>query len=260
MLELSALIAGATGEVGVAVLLTLARLSGLVLVVSPIGSVLPGTVRAALCLLLALCLARVPVPGVDLLLADPWRLAGAGISEFGLGAVLALGVNIGFAVFTFAGRLLDIQIGFGMGQVLDPVSRQQMPVLTGIFHQLALVAFFSSAAFASFLIGFGRGLDLIPVGQAWLPGAAVAAAIKGVGGLFSLGFAMAAPVVIVLMLMDFALGVVARNLPQMNMFALAIPLKVVAGIAALAFWIGSADALVTRAFQLGFEVWSGAMS
>lgn len=259
MLDLATLITGATGEPGLAVLLTLARLSGLLLVVSPIGAALPGTLRAALCLVLALCLARAPVPGAALLLADPWRLAGAGLSEFGLGAILSLGINLGFAVFTTAGRLLDIQIGFGMGQVLDPVSRQQMPVLTGIFRQLALVAFFSGTAFASFLIGFGRGLDIIPVGQAWLPGAAVASAITAFGGMFSLGFAMAAPVVVVLMLIEFALGVIARNLPQMNMFALGIPLKVVAGTAALALWIGSADALVARAFQLGFDVWAGVL-
>lgn len=259
MLEVSELIAGASGEAGIAVLLTLSRLSGLLLVVSPVGAALPATARAAFCLVLAVCMARTPVPGVDLLLNDAWRLAGAGVSEFGLGAVLALGVNMGFAVFTAAGRLLDIQIGFGMGQVLDPVSRQQMPVLTGIFRQLALVAFFSSAAFASFLLGFGRGLELIPVGGAWMPGAAVAAAIKGIGGMFTLGFAMAAPVVMVLMLIDFALGVITRNLPQMNMFALGIPLKVVAGIGALALWIGNADALVARAFNLGFEVWSGVL-
>ena len=259
MLELSTLVAGATGEAGLAVLLTLARLSGLHLVVSPIGAALPTTIRVALCLVLAVCLARVPVSGAEHLLADPWRLAGAGISEFGLGAVLSLGINIGFAVFTTAGRLLDIQIGFGIGQVLDPVTRQQMPVLTGIFRQLALAAFFSGTAFASFLIGFARGLDLIPVGQAWLPGAAVSAAITAFGGMFSLGFALAAPVVIVLMLIEFALGVVARNLPQMNMFAMGIPIKIVAGTAALALWIGSADALVARAFQLGFDVWSGVL-
>lgn len=259
MSDLATLVTAWGGAPAAAVLLTLARLSGLLLVVSPIGAALPAFARAALCLVLALCLARVPSSGLDPLVSDVWRLAGAGVSEFGLGAIFALGINMGFAVFTGAGRLLDIQVGFGIGQVLDPITRQQMPVLTGLFRQLALVAFFSTTAFASCLVAFAQGLDVVPVGASWMPGAAVAAAVRSMGGMFTLGLALAAPVVVALMLVDFALGVVSRNLPQMNMFALGVPIKVLVGTAALAVWIGSAGVMVEKAFALGLQTWAGVM-
>ena len=47
-------------------------------------------------------------------------LVQAVLLELGLGATLGLGIHLAFAVFSVAGRLLDVQIGFGLGQVIDP--------------------------------------------------------------------------------------------------------------------------------------------
>ena len=63
---------------------------------------------------------------------------------------------------------------------------------------------------------------------------------------FTLGFALVAPVVFVLALVDLGLGVLARNLPQMNMFVLGIPVKVIAGVAALSLWVVAAGPVVAR--------------
>ena len=67
--------------------------------------------------------------------------------------------------------------------------------------------------------------------------------------------ALVAPVVLCLFLVELGLGVVARNLPQVNMFTLAIPVKVLVGLAALAAWIAGAAQLASRAYLSIFTAW-----
>ncbi|HEY4082264.1 MAG TPA: flagellar biosynthetic protein FliR [Burkholderiaceae bacterium] len=240
-----------------AFLLISTRLSGVLLMSAPLGSSLPLFIRLVLCLALSACIGLSLQQDTLLAANDMGALAAAAISEFCLGALLALGVNTAFAAFAVGGRLLDVQIGYGIGQVLDPITQQQVPVLTGAMNQLAMVCFFSSGVFASFLRGLQLSFERIPPGSLALHGEVLGVAMKQGAGMFSLGFALVAPVVFCLMLIEFALGVVARNVPQMNMFALGLPLKILVGLAALALWLGGAGHMVTRTYESIFLAWSG---
>ena len=70
----------------------------------------------------------------------------AGGAEFSFGLLLACGIFCAFAAVAFAGRVLDIQIGFGIGQIFDPVSRAQVPVVTSVFMYSGALIFFSWTA------------------------------------------------------------------------------------------------------------------
>jgi len=72
---------------------------------------------------------------------------------------------------------------------------------------------------------------------------------------FSLGFAMVAPVVLCLLLVEVSLGVLARNMPQMNMFALAIPVKVIVGLGALSISIVGIASILSRVNSTIFKAW-----
>ena len=67
--------------------------------------------------------------------------------------------------------------------------------------------------------------------------------------------ALAAPVVACLVLVELALGVLARNLPQMNMFVLAIPIKVVVCVVALAVWFGGIGESMSRVYGSIYRGW-----
>ncbi|MBT9503759.1 MAG: flagellar biosynthetic protein FliR [Burkholderiaceae bacterium] len=242
-----------------ALYLVFMRLSGLMLMSAPFGAAIPLLVRLTIALALSACLGQgieIASPAAG---ASAWESAAVALRELGLGAVMALGVNLAFAAFAMGGRLLDVQIGFGMGQVLDPVSRHQVPILSAAMSQLALVGFFSSGAFATLLIGLQMSFERFPPGASWPLEAALSVLVKQGGGMFSLGFALVAPVVFCLMLLEFALGVLARSVPQMNMFALALPIKVLAGIAALSLWLGGAGGVMSRAYASIFSFWNGVL-
>lgn len=154
-------------------------------------------------------------------------------NELALGLLLSVGVHAAFATFAIAGRLIDAQMGFTLGAVLDPVSKGHTAVMASGLNMLAIVLFFVSDAHHLLLAGFFRTFELLPIGHAltvdgWFPVA------QGAGAMFALGFVVASPVVIALLLADVVVAVVSRNLPQMNVMFLSIPLKVLLGMAIMA--------------------------
>jgi len=230
-----------------------------VLIMTPIlyAFPVPATVRVALVFALAVML-TLAFPALQLtVLPDTGGLLLAALSEMVLGATLGLGILMAFAAFSVAGGLLDVQIGYGIAQVFDPVSRRQLPVLTAMFNRVAVVVFFIVNGHHALLRGLVYSFDRFPPGQPWQYAGAVVPVLRQAAGLFSLGFALIAPVVFCILLVELGLGVVARNLPQMNMFAMGIPVKIVVGLTALTFWFGGAGDAMSKIYMSIFQTWQG---
>lgn len=241
---------------GIALVLLLAtRLGAAFAFGPPIGAgMTPALVR--LCLVLALSVALAPLAPVRLPgVIQAGFLMAAAASEAALGATLGLGLSLGFAIFTFGARIVDIQVGFGMGQVFDPLSRQQLPVLTAAFNLLALAGFFSLGLHHGVMRGLALSIEHFPPGASWSLQLALGPVVRHAGQVFSLGFAMVAPVISCLVLVELGLAVMARNLPQINMLSLGIPIKLAVGLAMLSVWVAASSAVVTRAYASIFAVW-----
>jgi flagellar biosynthetic protein FliR len=242
------------------VMLLSIRISCIVVLAPPFGSsAIPVSFRILLSFFCAAFMAPAPdaVSGFDAV-SEPvqaaWLVKSA-VIELGLGMAMSLGLHLAFAMFSLGARLLDVQIGFGMGQVMDPLTRQQLPVLTGAFTQMALVLFFSADGHHALMRGLALSVDRFPPGSAWWNHDSALVILQQAGGLFSLGFAMVAPVVACLMLVDLTLGLLARNLPQMNVFALGVPLKVGVGLATLSVWVAVSGPVVARIESAVFSGW-----
>lgn len=173
--------------------------------------------------------------------------------ELAMGLVLSIGVHAAFAAFSVAGRLIDTQLGFTLGAVLDPVSKGHAAVISTGLSSLAIVLFFVGNAHQLVMTGYFRTFELLPVGQAvawdaWLP------LVLAAGGMFSIGFLIAAPVVVALWLADVVVAIVARNLPQMNLLFISIPLKILLGLfvmtVAIYFMAPVADRALTLPIQM----------
>lgn len=238
-----------------------ARLGALLLVAPPFGGrALPATVRVAFVIAVAALVAAAVPAEARVRVADTAALLGALASEVALGALLAVGVAFAFAAWDIGARALDVQIGFGIGQVFDPATQRNLPIVSALFAQLAVVLFFATDSHHLLLRGFAAALERFPPGRglaldaATLDGAA-AVVLRQSAAAFALGFALVAPVVLALALIDLGLGVLARNLPQMNLFVIGIPVKVVAGVAALALWLPLAGGAVARIHAALFAGW-----
>ncbi|WP_354319039.1 flagellar biosynthetic protein FliR [Pseudacidovorax sp. 1753] len=228
------------------------------LVMTPVFYALPQTrvVRTLLMLSLAICIAA--GLGVSPVISRmEWGdILVAAMYELALGATLGLGVLIAFAAFAIAGQVLDAQLGFGLAQIVDPVTMRPVPVLTSAFNYLAALVFFALNGHHALLRGISYSLERFPLGAPWSTVHVLGPLLKQAAGLFSLGFALVAPVVFCILLVEFALGVVSRNLPQMNMFVMGIPIKIIVGLAALSFWLVGAEAAMTRIYASILLTWT----
>lgn len=189
-------------------------------------------------------------------LQDAGALAGALLREAGIGATLGVGVLLAFAGFSLAGRLVDVQVGFGLAQVFDPQTQGRLPIVSAIFGLLAVVFFFGLDGHHALLGGIAFSVERFPPGAGLRLGAAAQPLVRAGAGLFSLGFALAAPLVLALLLVEFVLGVIARNLPHMNMLVMGVPVKIVAGLFALSVWAGGFQPPARRLYEAMYQAWS----
>jgi len=229
---------------------------GTLFVLSPIWGVagVPAPFRVLLVLALSGLLASATAARATALPTSLGGLLGAAASELVIGAVLAFGVFAAFAAFSLAGKVLDVQVGFGIGNVFDPVTHSQAPLLGTVLNLLAVVMFFAVDGHHMLLRGIAYSLEALPPG-AMFTALPIDAVLRQFGAMFALAVTLAAPVMFCLLVVDVGLAVVSRNLPQMNVFIVAVPLKIFIGLAMLAASAAYLGPVVARVFASIFTFW-----
>lgn len=237
-----------------AVLLCSIRL-GAVLSLSPVlgGFTLPAYVRVLLVMGLSALLVSGLGQGVPVLPPSLGGVVLQVLAELGVGAQLALAVHCAFAVFSMAGRLLDVQIGFGIGGVFDPATRSSSPLLGGILSLVAVVVFFSAGGLHLLIRGIAFSLQHVPLGGYRL--FSLEGVVRQFGQVFSLGLQLCAPVVFCLFFVDVGLAVLSRNLPQMNVLVVGMPVKLLVGLGLLALSAVYMAPAFMRVFAAVFSFW-----
>ncbi|MDR7268228.1 flagellar biosynthetic protein FliR [Pelomonas saccharophila] len=239
-----------------AVLLLWARLGSL-LTLSPLAQVVKAPsvfwVLFTLALSGTLCAAlglRAPLPdgvgGLSLLI----------LGEAALGTLLGLSLHMAFAALSMAGRLLDLQMGFGMAAVLDPVTRANIPVVGVALTMLGMSAFLGGDGHHALLRGIAQIAQWVPPGAVWrLPDASLLARAMGV--MFSMTIVVMAPALFMLLLTELVLDVTSRVLPQMNVLFIGMPVKALVGLSTLAIAAPGMAPALRRLFASVFEFWQG---
>ncbi|AZS16100.1 flagellar biosynthetic protein FliR [Paenibacillus lutimineralis] len=176
------------------------------------------------------------------------------IREILIGLLMGYVATLLFTVIQMAGSFIDIQIGFGIVNVLDPVTGSSVPVIGNLKYVFATLIFFSMNGHHYLLDAVIRSYNWIPLSnevfQRIYNGNLSEFLITTFSQAFMLAFQMAAPLVVALFVTDVALGFLARTAPQFNVFVIGIPLKILVGLAMLLLLIPS----FIYAFEHLFEV------
>jgi flagellar biosynthetic protein FliR len=183
----------------------------------------------------------------------PSALVAAIGAEVVVGALLGLGLRVALAAFALAGRLLDVQVGFAIGSLFDPVAQSGANVLGALLGLLGVLLFFATdahLAMVRLVVESGRAF---PLGR-WPELDDPARPLFAAGALFSLGLALAAPVALALLATDLALGAAARNLPQLNLLVLGMPVRAAVGAFVLALSVAGWSPVIGRLFALSGEL------
>jgi flagellar biosynthetic protein FliR len=213
-------------------LLVLARAAGLTLGAPILGHLLvPRRVRAGLALLLALAL--LPVVPAAPTPASLWGLAGAVGIESAFGALLGFVAQLVFAAVALGGELAGIQMGFGMVHLLDPHANASITIVAQWQQLLALLVFLALDGHHLLLRALIASFTAAPPGHLVASAAGGQAVVALAGEVFATGARLAAPVMIALLLTNGALGILARTIPQLNVFIIGFPVTVGVGLVML---------------------------
>lgn len=226
--------------------LVAARIGGVVFVLPPFGhqAVAPA-VRLFLALFLALAiLPLVPEPpgGIP---GDLLGYAGLFVREVAVGLAIGFLVNLLLAAAEAAGHLLDMGLGFGLVNVIDPVFGRPTPLTGQFMHFLAVVVFLAADGHVQVLAALLASFRHLPPGAgSLLRGLGVG--LEQAGWLFVTAVRLALPILAALFLTTLLLGLVSRAAPQLNIFAVGLPVQVGVGLVALA--------LAVPAYVLAFKL------
>jgi flagellar biosynthetic protein FliR len=238
-----------------ALLLVFIRLSALLLL-TPLFAVTQVPVRIRVIFLLAL--AGMLSVGVDVSTVGPSyslsMLLTSAVHEFFIGALMAFGLFAAFGAFLFGGRVADLQMGFGVANLINPSTNTQGPLLGTILNLAGVMTFFLLDGHHMLIRGFAFSLEQVPVGQG-LGQLKIDAVVTQFGRMFAYGLMLVAPAVFILFLLDVGLAVAGRTMPQLNIFILGLPLKILTGSLILVLSLKFLSPLLKRIFESIFRYW-----
>lgn len=212
--------------------LVLARISPL-FIFAPLFSskMIPARARAIIAIALTVGIMPVVKHGpIDL---DPLGFGALIIKEIIVGLAYAYALAAMFAGLQAAGSLLDTLIGFSFGSLVDPVTGTQSTVLAQMYSLFGVAILIAIGGDAWIIKGLGRSYDAVPLLETPAIGSMVQGVEVAFSGIFVSAFMIGAPVIVALIITDAAFGVVSRVVPQMNVFAVGFPAKMLVGLTLL---------------------------
>jgi type III secretion protein T len=191
---------------------------------------LPISVRGAIVAALSLCL--VPVVGLPALKVmvhlDAGQLMLLLLKEVALGLLLGLVGSSAFWAVHAAGAVIENQAGLSMATTVDPLAGQEDSLLGGFLVQVLAVIFLAAGGLLSLLGVLYESFRVWPISAMspdFQPGLWLRGAEAVMRTVMELALRVAAPFVILLLMVEVCLGLLSRYAPQFDVVFLAIPLK-----------------------------------
>lgn len=156
------------------------------------------------------------------------------IGETLMGLTLGVIANMIFTGIMIAGQMMDVSIGFAMSNLFDPTSQVQSTLIGRFLNIVALMMLLAMDGHHSLILALGASFDLVPAAGIEMQILPFEYIVKIFSGMFLLAFKIAAPVLAVIFVSEISLGLVARTVPQLNVFILGFPLKIGVGVLVLA--------------------------
>lgn len=176
-----------------------------------------------------------------------------------IGLLIGFFLLVYYTVFLMAGEFYSLQMGFGIINVIDPLSETSIPILGQIKSLFALVIF-------TMIDGHHMVIEALIYSFQTVPGFALSAGQPLSAGLilatqemFMIAFQIGAPVIGTLFLIELVMGIMSKVAPQMNVMVVGFQIKIVAGMALIMMILPQVHVMALRLFDRSFRVMRGVM-
>jgi flagellar biosynthetic protein FliR len=173
------------------------------------------------------------------------------LKELVIGLIIGFVANFVFAAAQMAGQVVSLQAGLSMSNVLDPVSGTNLPVLSNFYSIMLAGIFLALDAHNWLFMAVYQSFVKIPPGLEMFQAPMLVEQILRMSAeIFTVSLSLVMPIFCILFVLEVLMGVLAKMIPQMNIFMVAIPLKVLVGIALMAIFVQPVSQYMIKAIQI----------
>jgi flagellar biosynthetic protein FliR len=219
-----------------AFILVFLRISAIVSTIPVISDTsVPIRVKAALSILITLIVFPVVLPKIPPLanyqiLMLMFRMAG----EVMIGLIIGFAAKLVFAGIQLAGDMIGFQMGLSIANVIDPVTSEQVSIITDLQYLIAMLVFLAVDAHHIFLSAIVQSYNIINPLAFHFSGQLMQVIFDSSRQMFIIALKLGAPLMAVMLFTNVGLGIIARTVPQINIFIVGFPLQVATGLIFLA--------------------------
>ena len=174
-----------------------------------------------------------------------------------------IGLLIGFAAYMFftavqiAGSFIDMQMGFAIANMIDPMTGASSPLMGNFKFMLAMLLFLSFNGHHYLIQAIVESYQWAPLDSVLFArlydGSISTFLVETFAKVFAIAFQMSAPIVVALFLADIGLGILAKTAPQFNIFVVGLPLKIMLGLVLLLLMVTSFQGIFSGLFARMLE-------
>ena len=212
-------------------LLVLLRISAFVMTAPFFSySTIPHQLKAALSIMLTLIVLNT-IPVVSLSYQGVFGYSVLVLKETVIGLILGFMCSMCMYIISFAGQMMDTEMGLAMSSMFDPLSNIQVTVTGNIYNYLIMLMLLVTNMHYYIIQAITDSFKMFNVGEGvFRTNAIKELAVDFMGNYFLIAFRIVLPVFCCMLLINVVLGVLTKAAPQMNMFVIGIQIKVFVGI------------------------------
>lgn len=220
--------------------LIFARLGAILMLLPGFGEgSIPPRIRLAFALLFALALGPILAGEMPAQPERPLQVAGLIINEVLIGLMIGSVARMFLASAAVAGQVIGQQSGLAMAQVFDPSQGQQGALMATFLNLTFMLLLFATNVHHLLLQAAQGSYTLFPAGQLPMIEDAAQWALSAFADAFMIGVQMASPLIVFGLVFYFGLGILSRLMPQAQIFFIAMPSNIMAGLFITSIALGS---------------------
>ena len=209
--------------------LVLLRVSTIVVMIPILGDrTTPVRVKGGLAIFITLLVLPSvdPAAGADDLFALGLRMGG----EVLIGIILGFACRLAFTGIQMAGQLVGFQIGFSIVNIIDPLTSEQVSIVAELQYLFAGLLFLGVNGHHMLIQAVSESYSVLPVLGFHMTGELAQSLVDLSRNMFVIAVKISAPIVVALLFANIGLGLIARTVPQMNVFIVGFPLQIAIGL------------------------------
>lgn len=171
------------------------------------------------------------------------------MKELAVGFLIGFCFNLIFEALLLAGQMVSVMIGFSIAEIIDPVSGTSQSTVAQVFTLSASLIMLALDLHHVFLWAITRSFEFLPIGQYEMNQSLLQDVTHGTSRIFTYGLRVPAVPYVILFLLTMALGFMAKVMPEMNIFMVGFPLRILVGFYGLVFALRYFPDIFQRAFR-----------